>query len=289
MGTLCHPGRVDWRECSQVGRPCQRRSGDPCDRCRARMSPTPAHPLCSSPAVRPLPDSQLDEQQTVVRDLIPDRFISLSVGDMTEGGAIHPAQDPRVDDNVINELGKRIIAATDGHVLRERGEVGIGGLAIIQVGPDLVVRLGEPAVKVPQDGEPVTSCASGPTSMPAACRLIAASFRGSADWERGSCCLRWAMGASVLTGNNNSGSGCRNSRIAVLFPTGPCQRPLPLMSPRAPGITLRHGHTALLPLLPHTAHYHQPRRLQAAPQFLAVARPHRGLTTLIRVSPCSFI
>jgi hypothetical protein len=72
---------------------------------------------------------------------------------VTKRGAIDPGQDPPVDDEVIDELGERIIPATDGHLLRQRGEIGGSGLAVVEVGPDPVVRLGEPAIEVAQHDE----------------------------------------------------------------------------------------------------------------------------------------
>jgi hypothetical protein len=36
---------------------------------------------------------------------------------------------------VINKLGERIVPAANGHVLGECREIGIGGLAIIEIGP----------------------------------------------------------------------------------------------------------------------------------------------------------
>jgi hypothetical protein len=44
---------------------------------------------------------------------------------------------------VINEFGKSVVPAADRHVLRQRGEVGVGRLAIIKVGPHLVILHGE--------------------------------------------------------------------------------------------------------------------------------------------------
>jgi hypothetical protein len=83
----------------------------------------------SSPAPISLPDPQLDEHRTMVGELIPHRLIRLSGGDVTEGRAIDPGQDPPVDNDVIDKLGERIVPAADGHVLRDRREVGVGGLA----------------------------------------------------------------------------------------------------------------------------------------------------------------
>src|SRR5215475_4321803 len=119
--------------------------------------------------------------------------------------------------------------------------------------------------------------------MPAACRLTAASWGGRADLERGCCGLRRAMVASLITGDTDSGSGCGSGGVAGLFQKGSGQRLSPLVSPRAPGTNLINGHTAPLPLRPHTAHCHLPRIPPEALQFLAVAWPHSGLTTLIRV------
>jgi len=101
---------------------------------RARSSST-----ASSPAITSLPDPQLDEHGTVVGELIPHRFVGLTVGDVAERRAIDPGQEPPVDHEVIDELGERMVPAAHGHVLRERGEIGIGWLAIIEVSPDTVV------------------------------------------------------------------------------------------------------------------------------------------------------
>jgi hypothetical protein len=51
MGIRYHPARVDRHECSEAGRPCQRRPGDPCARGKARMSHMQASPAILS---RPL-------------------------------------------------------------------------------------------------------------------------------------------------------------------------------------------------------------------------------------------
>src|ERR671931_2750675 len=119
--------------------------------------------------------------------------------------------------------------------------------------------------------------------MPAACRLTAASWGGRADLERGCCGLRRAMVASLIIRNTDSGSGGGSGGVEVLFQTGSGQRLSPLVSPRAPGTNLINGHTAPLPLRPHTAHCLGLSIAQAAPQFLPVARPRSGITTLIRV------
>jgi len=107
----------------------------------------------STPAPASLPNPQFNEHRTVVEELSPHRFVGLAVGHLAEGGAIDPGQDPPVDDDMINELGEFIVPAADRHVLRQRGEIGVGGLAIVQVSPDPVPRLIEPAVEVPQDDE----------------------------------------------------------------------------------------------------------------------------------------
>jgi hypothetical protein len=83
----------------------------------------------SSPTTPSLPNPQLNQHRTVVRELIPHRFVSLAGGDLAERAAIHPGQDPLVNHEVIDELGERMIPAADGHVLRHRGEIGVGGLA----------------------------------------------------------------------------------------------------------------------------------------------------------------
>jgi hypothetical protein len=86
----------------------------------------------------------------VVGVLIPDGFIGLAVGHPAEAGTIDPGQDPPVDNNVINKLRERLVVAAHRQLLRQRGEIGVGGRAIIEVGPDLVVRLIEAAVEVAQ-------------------------------------------------------------------------------------------------------------------------------------------
>jgi hypothetical protein len=100
-----------------------------------------------------LPNPELHEYRTVIRDLIPHGFVLLAVGDLAKRGAIDPGQDPPVDDEVIDELGERVVVAAHRHLLRQCGEIGVGGLAIIEVCPDPVVWLIEPAVEVPQDNE----------------------------------------------------------------------------------------------------------------------------------------
>ena len=107
----------------------------------------------SSPAAPSLPDPPLDEHRTVVGELIPHRFVLLTIGHLAERGAIDPGHDPPVDDEVIDELRERIVPAAHGHLLGERGEIRIGRFAIVEVGPDLVIRLIEPAVEVPQRDE----------------------------------------------------------------------------------------------------------------------------------------
>jgi hypothetical protein len=89
----------------------------------------------------------------VVGEPISDRLVGLAVGDVAERGAIDPGQHPPVDDEVVGELGDGMIPAADGPVLRPRGAIGVGRLAIIQVGPDPVVRLPEAAVEVPEHDE----------------------------------------------------------------------------------------------------------------------------------------
>ena len=93
------------------------------------------------------------------------------------------------------------------------------------------------------------------------------------------------MVASVITGDAASGSGCGSGEVEGFFQTGSAQRLSPLVSPRTPRTNLINGHTAPLPLRPHTAHCHHPRIPQDAVQCLAVARPRSGITTLIRVRP----
>jgi hypothetical protein len=65
MGARYRSIPVGWRDCSEAGRSCQRRPGDPCDRCMARMSHMQARPAILSrshanttaqhtPSVKPL-------------------------------------------------------------------------------------------------------------------------------------------------------------------------------------------------------------------------------------------
>jgi hypothetical protein len=129
-------------------------------------------------------------------------------------------------------------------------------------------------------GGSATEGPAAPTSIPAACRLTAA--RGG---ERGCCWWRRAMVAAVITGDTARGSGRGSGGVAGLFHTGSGQRLSPLGSPQAPGTTRINGHTPPGPLRPHTAHCHHPRMPPPALLCLAVARPHSGLTTLIRVRP----
>ncbi len=100
-----------------------------------------------------LPDPQLDDHRAVVRELIPDGFVGLAVGDLAERGAVDLGEDSPVDDEVIDELGERMIPAADQHVLRQRGQVRVGGLAIVEVGPDPIAWLGEAAVEVAEHDE----------------------------------------------------------------------------------------------------------------------------------------
>jgi hypothetical protein len=132
-------------------------------------------------------------------------------------------------------------------------------------------------------GGTATSCASAPTSMPAACRLTAATWGGRAGWERRWSFLRWAIVAAIILGETDSGSGGGSGGVEGLFHTGSGHGLSPLVSPRAPGTNLINGHTAPLSLRPHTAHCLGVSRPQAASQFLPVARPRSGINTLIRV------
>jgi hypothetical protein len=104
--------------------------------------------MAFSPVAPALPDPQLDEHRVVVRDLFPYRSVRLAVGDMAERGAIDPGQHPPVDDDVIDELSECVVPAADRHVLRDRGEVGVGRLAIVALGLHLVMRHVELAVEV---------------------------------------------------------------------------------------------------------------------------------------------
>jgi hypothetical protein len=134
-------------------------------------------------------------------------------------------------------------------------------------------------------GGTATSCAAAPTSIPAACRLTAANWGGRAGWERLCGFLRGAIVAAIIIGETDRGSGGGSGGVAVLFQTGAGHGLSPLVSPRAPGTNRIHGHTAPLSLRPHTAHCLGVSIPQAAPQFLPVARPRSGITTLIRVRP----
>src|ERR671924_1851043 len=87
----------------------------------------------------------------------------------------------------------------------------------------------------------------------------------------------------MLIGETDSGSGGGSGGVEGLFQTGSGHCLSPLVSPRAPGTNLINGHTAPLSLRPHTAHCLSVSIPQAAPQFLPVARPRSGITTLIRV------
>src|ERR687887_2737437 len=93
------------------------------------------------------------------------------------------------------------------------------------------------------------------------------------------------MVAAVIPGDTDRGRGGGSGGIDVLFHTGSGQSLSPLVSPRAPGTNLINGHTAPLSLRPHTAHCLGLSIAQAAPQFLPVARPRSGITTLISVRP----
>jgi hypothetical protein len=108
---------------------------------------------------------------------------------------------------------------------------------------------------------------------------------GRAGWERGCCGWRWALVASVIPGDTASGSGGGRGGVDVLFHTASGQGLSPLGSPRAPGTTRITGHPAPWPRRPPTAHGHGLSRPPSAPQFLAVAQPRSGITTLIRVRP----
>jgi hypothetical protein len=100
-----------------------------------------------------LPHPQLDEHRTVIGELVPHRFVGLPVGDLPGRAAIDPGQRPRIDDNVINELREGIVPAAHGHLLRECGEIGVGRLAVVELGPDAVARLIEPPVEVAEHDE----------------------------------------------------------------------------------------------------------------------------------------
>ncbi|HSF30781.1 MAG TPA: transposase [Candidatus Tectomicrobia bacterium] len=74
-----------------------------------------------------------------------------------------------------------------------------------------------------------------------------------------------------LPGNTDRGSRCGSGGGDGLFPTGAGKGLSPLGSPRAPGTNLINGHTAPLPLQPHTVHCLGVSIPQAAPQLLPVA------------------
>jgi len=86
----------------------------------------------------------------VVGELVLDRLIGLALGDLAEGGTVDPGQLPPVDDDVVDALGEGVIPAADRHVLGQRGEVGVRRLAVVEVGPDSLIGLGDAAVEVPE-------------------------------------------------------------------------------------------------------------------------------------------
>jgi hypothetical protein len=92
----------------------------------------------------------------VVRELISHRLVGLAVGDLMEGHPINPGQDPPVADDVTDKLGERVVPATDGHALPERGEIGVERIANVEIGPDPVDGLIEPALEVPRLKSPRT-------------------------------------------------------------------------------------------------------------------------------------
>jgi hypothetical protein len=105
-------------------------------------------------------DPQLHEHRAVVGELIPHGCIGLAVRDLAERRAVDPGQDAPVDDDVINKSGKRVVPAGDGHVLCQRGEVGVGRVAVVEIRPHLVMGLGEAAVEVPEHDERQRPCAA---------------------------------------------------------------------------------------------------------------------------------
>jgi hypothetical protein len=94
-----------------------------------------ASSIAASHAISSLPNPQLDKYRTVVGELIPDGFVGLPIGDLAERGAIDPGHHPTLDNNMIDEFHERIVPATDGHLLRQRGEIGVGPLAAASIQP----------------------------------------------------------------------------------------------------------------------------------------------------------
>jgi hypothetical protein len=92
---------------------------------------------------------KLNQHRTVVRELIPDSFVGLVVDDLAQRAAIDPGHHPPIDHNMVNKFREGRVSTAHGHLLREPGEIGLSGLAIIHVGPDLIMELIEPAVQVP--------------------------------------------------------------------------------------------------------------------------------------------
>jgi hypothetical protein len=122
---------------------------------RAREVSTP-----SSPTEPVLPHLQLDDHRAVIREFFPDGCVGLAVSHVAKGGAIDPGHHPPVDDDVVNEVGKWVVPTADGHVLRHRREVGVSGLAIVQLGPHLVMGPVQPAVEVPSTMNGLGPCAA---------------------------------------------------------------------------------------------------------------------------------
>ena len=105
---------------------------------------------------------------------------------------------------------------------------------------------------------------------------------GSAGFEPTNFGLRRAMVASVSTEDTESGRGGMSGGSDGLVHTGSGQGLSSRGSPRAPRTSHINGHTASMPYRPRTTHGYHVNKAPSALQFLPVARPPSGLTTLIR-------
>ena len=56
---------------------------------------------------------------------------------------------------MVDELRELVVVATNRHVGRDRCEIGIRGLTIVQLGPNAVAGLVDPAIEVTEDNEGV--------------------------------------------------------------------------------------------------------------------------------------
>jgi hypothetical protein len=81
-------------------------------------------------------DPHLDHDRTMVGNLVPDRLVGLTKCHVTKRRAIGERDGPLVEHDVIDEFNERVLLATDRHVLRDRSEVRIGGLCVIELCPD---------------------------------------------------------------------------------------------------------------------------------------------------------